>query len=567
MTWIRNLCVACKLGLVIIVAVIGMIIMGYTAYTNLKSAGNDLEDMYVYHVEPIRMLGEEIDHMRVIQVRVMQAIADPKRIPELNQSMEKQIATYEKTWAEYEKIVGDTRPEIKEAKANWERFKKAMLSSMKYSKEGNGVEALADYNRVGKKETADLRDRLHKLGEKEYEFAKAMHITTKENNASAVNSMIVTTIICTLVLVTLCLIITKGITDPLKVMVDVCNRLYQRDFRKSAKPEARRDEFGTLLNSLFGMRDELAKFMQETANAADSISKAADRLNEGSTQAAEASTQVAEAVSGVAETVVNQETSVASGKKAVDKVADSVEAINLEAKNVATHTKEASKKALQGREAIEDAVARIQGAETTVRSSAQLVDKLGVRSKEIGTIIDTISGIAAQTNLLALNAAIEAARAGEHGRGFAVVAEEVRKLAEESQIAAQKIAELIQTIQQDTTNAVASMQEGREAVAEGSHSIEGIRSVFEDIRLIVSDVSKRVEAMSDAVATVSKEEDSITKEMDIIAEHGRKVSKDMSVVSSSAEEQSATAEEIAASSDSLAKIAEDQMNALKKFKF
>lgn len=66
-------------------------------------------------------------------------------------------------------------------------------------------------------------------------------------------------------------------------------------------------------------------------------------------------------------------------------------------------------------------------------------------NQNIANKIVIITDIAFQTNLLALNAAVEAARAGEYGKGFAVVAAEVRKLAENSKIAAEQIITMTKT--------------------------------------------------------------------------------------------------------------------------
>ncbi|HYI03021.1 methyl-accepting chemotaxis protein, partial [Hyalangium sp.] len=57
--------------------------------------------------------------------------------------------------------------------------------------------------------------------------------------------------------------------------------------------------------------------------------------------------------------------------------------------------------AQRGEELVNDSVKGMYQVEETVRKTAELVDSLGVRSSEIGRIVDVIQDIADQTNLLA----------------------------------------------------------------------------------------------------------------------------------------------------------------------
>lgn len=147
------------------------------------------------------------------------------------------------------------------------------------------------------------------------------------------------------------------------------------------------------------------------------------------------------------------------------------------------------------KQAAEDGTIKIQKIRNSIEDmnhSSQLVtttlQQLSLSSGRIGEITALITGIAAQTNLLSLNAAIEAARAGESGKGFAVVANEIRKLADESGIAAKEIAQLVEDNRTISTEAVhtsdAVAEKVRQGVAiaeEAEHSMLHILSHVQDI--------------------------------------------------------------------------------------
>ena len=197
------------------------------------------------------------------------------------------------------------------------------------------------------------------------------------------------------------------------------------------------------------------------------------------------------------------------------------------------------------------AVSRASEAMELVRGASveaqQAIRELGVKSEQVGGIIATITGIARQTNLLALNAAIEAARAGEQGRGFAVVAEEVRKLAEESQEAAQSIADLITAIQTDTQRTIALVESGAEATTGGVETVEAAQTAFVRIGDAVGDVTSRTDEIIAAIERVAVAAEKVQTEIGESAAAAEQASAATQQVSASTEEVSASAQEASAS--------------------
>ena len=325
------------------------------------------------------------------------------------------------------------------------------------------------------------------------------------------------------------------------------------------------DEFGVLTGAYRETVEHLHALIESIQTTAQEVATFAAQLTENASQSAQATQQVAESIGRVAASASEQGERVAASNEDIHAMAAEIGGFEQKAEAASRAAIEVNGISQEGRVAVTGAVEQMAQISESVTDTSQAIRLLAKRSQEIGQISDTISGIADQTNLLALNAAIEAARAGEAGRGFAVVAEEVRKLAEESGQAAQKIAGLISAIQQETDQAVERMERGTQDVESGKAVIARAGDSFQSITQAVGGLAQQAEAILDGARTSAKRADGLASVMESIHRSSSDVASETQSVSAATEEQSASMDEVAQASRKLSELSKMLQDAAAKF--
>ncbi|MBU2702748.1 methyl-accepting chemotaxis protein [Sporomusaceae bacterium BoRhaA] len=569
MDYFANLKVSQKLSILIIIAFFAMGIIGYTGYYYLQMSSANLTTMYQERLVPVKLVNETATNVRGLLAATLELMVstDLKKNQTLQKNIEDRSAKITTALADIEKMPMNTQGKdlVTKVQLAMENHHKAMAQVVQLGMNGKNAEAYALYTQSVEPLTNNLTSSLRNLMDYYTTISEQMN---KDNQAAlqrAMTLMIGILVISLAILIVSGIYITKLITSPLRNMVFTCEEFAAGDFRDKPRKFVRKDEIGQVANALINMRDSLRKLMRRVNESAEHLAASSEELTASADQSAQAVNQVAGSITDVA-TGAEKQLNISNETAAVmQQLFTSIKQVDVSTDQAAKQSTQAVHKANEGNQSVNQAVNQMDSIERTVTSSAAVVAKLGERSKEIGQIVDTISGIAGQTNLLALNAAIEAARAGEQGRGFAVVAEEVRKLAEQSQDAAKQIATMIGEIQDDTDRAVAAMNNGTQEVQLGAKVVTASGEVFREIAALVSKVSEQTKEISVAVENVTTGSQQIVQSVNQIDELSKLSTEKAQTVSAATEEQSASIEEIASSSQALAKLAMNLREAVGKF--
>jgi len=259
------------------------------------------------------------------------------------------------------------------------------------------------------------------------------------------------------------------------------------------------DEIRALAVSFQTMLNNLTEMVYQIDEHFDTTNNSVVEMNRMTENAAERAQMIEAAISDISQGAENASASMQETANSVESATELAQQVESKAQQSQGKSKLMLETLTKSERSVAELSQGIEWLADEQKQSLHDVNHLQKNAEEVAQIITMVGSIAEQTNLLALNASIEAARAGEQGKGFAVVAEEVRKLADESAIAAKQISQLIEAIQRDVRQVVTKIEahvkraaeeagksrETNESIGEMSDSVVEVASEIEEIGKLV----------------------------------------------------------------------------------
>lgn len=353
---------------------------------------------------------------------------------------------------------------------------------------------------------------------------------------------------------------------PLEKLSRSVNRVAEGDLSLNEAPLTSKDEIGTLSRDFYNMTTNLRRLITEVNETSQQVSASSEQLSASAEETGQAGEQTVHIIQDLADGAEIQLQSLESSSSALQGMSSFIEQIVGKVDSVTNDANVSAQASKEGATSMQLGITQMNKIDDKIATLSSSIDKLSGHSKEIQSIVDVITGIAAETNLLALNAAIEAARAGEEGKGFAVVANSVRKLAERSASSSQQVSELINLIIQQMESTTETMSEATQEVKLGTDLVDKAGSSFEVIYQSNQSSAASVEEVRQTVHQLSENAQVLVHSMEQLVHFANATVDGTQTISAASQEQLASMQEVDTSANFLSSLSEKLHTLIERFK-
>lgn len=280
---------------------------------------------------------------------------------------------------------------------------------------------------------------------------------------------------------------------------------------------ARKDEIGDMCRGVKQLDDNLTSVVNEIQIQSHELEQTTITCNKNAHKAFESAEQINAAAEEVAAATSTQAQGAMEAENSVNTIGRIIDETNERMHEFSDTSQVMAKAAESAKDTLSELNISMNQVKDAVDNVHRQTNETHVSVEKISEMTEVITSIASQTNMLSLNASIEAARAGEMGKGFAVVAEQIRKLAEECNLSAVEIREVLAQLKNNSDDSVNTMEEVQEIIQVQENKLTETNQVFDTVESGINKSLKGIEMIMEEIDALNDSRSSAVSEVQNVA--------------------------------------------------